>query len=150
VLRISHDQRERHQRRRAAHGRAKPRLPSPTTPYPDGHGFHHQVDLVGGPFEGSIIATSYEGWRALGSFHRELVALYRSLKGEVHLPRSYENLRVSLKGDGLGHMTVQADALAGDCMDTRLSFNFRIDQTQLSDVIADVERLFLEPARKDR
>jgi len=122
----------------------------PPTPYRDGHGFHHQVDLVGGPFEGSIIATSYEGSRTLGSFHRELVALYRSLKGEAHLPRSYENLRVSLKGDGLGHMTVQADALAGDCMETRLSFNFRIDQTQLLDVIADVERLFLEPAREDR
>jgi hypothetical protein len=48
------------------------------------------------------------------------------------------------------NMTVQADPLAGDCMDTRLNFNFRIDQTQLPDVIADVERLFLEPARKDR
>jgi hypothetical protein len=29
-------------------------------------------------------------------------------------------------------------------MDTRLSFNFSIDQTQLLDVIAAVERLFLQ------
>jgi hypothetical protein len=41
---------------------------------------------------------------------------------------------------------VQVDALAGDCMDTRLSFHFRIDQTQLLDIVAAVERLFLQPA----
>jgi hypothetical protein len=79
------------------------------------------------------------------SFHRELVSLYQSLSGEAHLPRSYDNLKVSLKGDGLGHVTVQVDALADDCMDTRLSFNFRVDQTQLLDIVA-VERLFLQPA----
>jgi hypothetical protein len=114
--------------------------------YPDGHGLHHQVDLVGGPFQGSIVAVAYEGPRTFRSFHRELVAVYQSLCGEAHLPRSYENLKVSLKGDGLGHVTVQVDALAGDCMDTRLSFNFRIDQTQLLDIVAAVERLFLQPA----
>jgi hypothetical protein len=116
----------------------------PPDPSRDPHGLQHQVDLVGGPFQGCIIASSYEGPRTFSSFHRELVALYRSLNGEAHLPRSYENLRVSLKGDGLRHVTVQADALAGPCMDTRLSFNFSIDQTQLLDVIAAVERLFLQ------
>jgi hypothetical protein len=121
----------------------------PPRPYRDGHGFSHKVDLVGGPFGGSIIASSYAGPQTYGSFHRELLGLYRSLTGEASLPRSYENLRISLKGDGLGHLTVQADAVAGDCMDIRLSFNFRIDQTQLPDVIAAVERLFLRPAPKD-
>jgi hypothetical protein len=119
--------------------------------YPGRHGLHHRVDLVGGPFQGSIIASSYEGGRAFCSFHQELLALYDTLSGEAHLPRSYENLRISLRGDGLGHVTVEveADAVAGDFMDTRLTFNFRIDQTQLPAVIAAIERLFLQPARKD-
>ena len=50
----------------------------------------------------------------------------------------------------MGHMSVQIDAIAGNYMNTRLSFNFRIDQTQLLDVIAAMERLFLAPAREDR
>ena len=114
----------------------------PPEPYP-GDGFHHQVDLVGGPFQGAIDASSYEGPKALQPFHRQLVALYQSLKGQAELPDSYDNLKVSLSGDGLGHVTVRADAITGDYMDTRLSFTFRLDQTQLPPVIAAVERLFL-------
>jgi len=120
----------------------------PPVPYRDGSGLSHKVDLVGGPFGGSIIASSYAGPQTYRSFHRELLELYRNLNGEANLPQSYENLRVSLTGDGLGHVTVRADAVAGDCMDIRLSFNFRIDQTQLPDVIAAVE-WFLQLARKD-
>lgn len=114
--------------------------------YSDGHGFRHQVDLVGGPFQGSIVASSYESLRALGSFYRDLLALYQNLTGEAHLPASYENLRLSLKGDGRGHIAVQVEALAGPSMDTRLSFNFNIDQTQLAGTVATIERLFLELA----
>jgi hypothetical protein len=46
--------------------------------------------------------------------------------------------------------TVQVQATAGDCMDTRLSFNFRIDQTLLPSVIAGVERFFLSSASRSR
>jgi hypothetical protein len=67
------------------------------------------------------------------------------LNGEARLPRACQNLRVSLKGDGLGHVDVHVDAFAGYGTEPRLIFTFRIDQTQLLDVIADVERLFLEP-----
>lgn len=38
-------------------------------PYPDGHGFHHLVDLVGGAFRGTIKAMSYEHPRALHFFY---------------------------------------------------------------------------------
>ena len=111
----------------------------------DGHGFLHHVDLVGGPFHGTIDASSYVGPRALVVFHQELVALYESLKGEAHLPNTYENLRMSLKGDGLGHIVVQVEAHAvaqveatvSECL---LNFGFAIDQTQLPTVIATVER----------
>src|ERR1700739_2746859 len=115
----------------------------PPEPYPGGHGFHHQVDLVGGPFQGVIDALSYEGPIALRSFHQQLVEPYQNLIGEVCLPNCYENLRLSLKGDGLGHVTVHTDVAAGDLMDVRLTFNFAIDQTPLPKIIADVKRLFL-------
>ena len=111
----------------------------PPVSYPDGHGFHQQVDLVGGPFRGSINASSYEGPLTLRSFHEQLVALYDGLAGKAQLPDTYENLKVSLTGDGLGHIGVHVDAIAGDTMDTRLSFRFQIDQTYLPRIVAVIE-----------
>lgn len=111
--------------------------------YPDGHGFHHLVDLVGGPFRGSIDASSYEGCEAYRGFRDGLVALYKSLQGEARLPISYENLDVSLIGDGRGHIRVHVHAVAGHTMDIKLSFNFGIDQTHLPAIIKAVERVFI-------
>jgi hypothetical protein len=115
-------------------------------PYSDGHGYHHQVDLVGGPFRGTINASSYERIRGLRQFRDLLAALYQTLRGEAHLSAAYENLKLSLQGDGLGHIVVQVDARAGDCMEMKLSFNFVIDQTQLPEVIAQIDRFCLSLA----
>jgi hypothetical protein len=112
----------------------------PPLPYPDGHGFKQQVDLVAGPFQGTISASSYERLRALRPFHQQLVSLHQSLSGEARLPDSYDTIKVSLKGDGRGHVTVRVDAIAGPCMDVRLSFGFGIDQTHLPPIIATIER----------
>jgi hypothetical protein len=76
----------------------------------------------------------------LRQFRDQLAALYRTLNGEARLSPAYENLWLSLEGDGLGHITVQVDARAGACMEMKLSFSFVIDQTQLPEVIARVER----------
>jgi hypothetical protein len=119
----------------------------PPEPYAGGHGYHHRVDLVGGPFRGSIDASCYEPPTALRSFHRQLLALYQSLQGEARLPHSYENLKLVLKGDGLGHVNVQVAAVAGDLRDIHLSFAFRIDQTEVAPIIAAIERLFLGQSR---
>jgi hypothetical protein len=121
----------------------------PPMPYPDGHGFHHQADVICGPFQGAIEAISYERPIALQVFHRQLVILYRSLKGEAELPSSYENLKVSLTGDGLGHITVRVDVRehVSAAHNVRLSFTFGIDQTHLPPAISAVERLFLRPER---
>ena len=118
----------------------------PVAQYPDGHGFHHQVDLVGVPFHGSIDASSYEGIKTFVSFHAQLIELYESLTGEARLPSSYKNLEVSLIGDGLGHVMVRVSALAGPSMGTRLSFDFTLDQTQLPAVISAVQKFLIMPA----
>jgi hypothetical protein len=116
----------------------------PPEPYADGHGYHHRVDLVAGPFQGTIDATSYQNVGVLRRFHDELIVLYQDLKGEAHLGGGYENLTIDLVGDGLGHIAVHVEAIAGDCMDTRLSYTFTIDQTQLPSAIASIAK-FLPP-----
>ena len=113
----------------------------PPVPYSGGYGFHHQVDLVGGPFSGSIEASHYENaeayWR---SRYQEVIGLYRNLSGEVHLANAYENLRVSLRGNDRGHVFVRVEANAGNEMDKQLNYNFTVDQTHLVGVYAILEQ----------
>lgn len=118
----------------------------PPKRYPDSSGFSHQVDLVGGPFAGSILAESYYDLEGFMSFHEDLLQLYRTLSGVVHLAEGYENFSLSLKGDGLGHITVKVEAVDNHGMDIRLTFGFEIEQTQLPQVISDVEKHFLQRA----
>jgi hypothetical protein len=116
----------------------------PPQPDPHGHGFRQLVDIVAGSFRGTIEAECYDP-RALHSFHQQLQELYQSLKGKAELPCSYENLKVSLEGDGMGHMTVRVEAREGFAMNVRLNFFFQIDQTELRAVIDSTERLLDQP-----
>ena len=100
-------------------------------------GYDQQVDLVAGPFRGTIKASAYAN--GLPSFHRQLTELNQTLKGEAELS-AYENFKLSLKGDGLGHIEVKVEATVYDSTIVQLSFNFDIDQTQLPAVITAIER----------
>jgi len=115
----------------------------PPKPYSDGHGFHHLIDIVSGPFQGTVETSSYEGVTALASFRDDLAVLYEKLKGEAHLPRSYENAMLSVRGDGLGHLVVAGEVRAGYVMQSRLQFEFSIDQTHLPEIMRAIDRFFL-------
>jgi len=119
-------------------GRSRVEL-HPPQPYPDGVGFHHQVNLSAGPFNGIIDASSYESVPALQAFHDQLVTLYNTLVGEARLPESYENLQLKLRGDGRGHIAIEVVA-RGERIGELLTFDFEIDQTQLPAIIAGIER----------
>jgi len=116
----------------------------PPLPYPDGSGFHHQVDLIAPPFHGAIEASSYGSLRVLRPFREQLIKLYDALEGEARLPETYDNLQLRLRGDGRGHIAIEVAARGeriGDC----LTFSFAIDQTQLLAIIDGIER-FLKNA----
>ena len=68
----------------------------PPESYPDGICYHHYVDIVAGPFHGTIDATSFVKVQALDQFRKELVALYENLTGEAHLKNVYENFKLEL------------------------------------------------------
>jgi hypothetical protein len=108
-------------------------------PYRDGHGYHHLIDLFAGPFRGTIDANTYVSVSAIGRFRDALIQLHQDLAGEARL--EYENFKLSLVGDGRGHILVQVKAMAGPIMETRLTYEFGLDQTQLPQVIASIARL---------
>lgn len=108
-------------------------------PYPDGHGYHHLVDLFAGPFRGTIDANTYVNVSAIGRFREALIRLHQNLFGEARL--DYENFSLSFAGDGRGHILVHVKAMAGPSMETRLTYEFGLDQTQLPDVVASIARV---------
>jgi hypothetical protein len=108
--------------------------------YSDWSGYHHLVELVAGPFRGIIDAESYGGIAALTRFHDALVQLYQSLSGEAVLDW-YENFSLRLVGDGRGHILVQVKAMAGPSIETRLTYEFGLDQTYLPEAIGSLARL---------
>jgi hypothetical protein len=104
------------------------------------NGFDHRVDLVGGPFRGSIKASAY--LNPYERFCAELATLYETLTGAPELG-GYENLNLSLKGDGLGHIQADVCAIADHVRDTKLTYQMTLDQTQLPEIIASIRRIFL-------
>jgi hypothetical protein len=108
-------------------------------PYPDGHGYHHLVDLFAGPFRGTIDANTYVNVSAICRFRDALIQLHQNLTGEARL--GYENFKLGCVGNGRGHILVQVKAMAGPIMETRLTYEFGLDQTQLPQVIASIARL---------
>ncbi|TWB62178.1 WapI family immunity protein [Nitrospirillum viridazoti] len=107
---------------------------------PDGHGFDMKVDLVGGPFTGNILATTYLPLQAWDQFRRDLRRLHRSLKGEASTDTWFSNFGLVLKGDGRGHIRVTADARDEWADASTLSFSFTIDQTHLPPFIAILDQ----------
>jgi hypothetical protein len=68
-----------------------------------------------------------------------LIRLHQNLSGEARL--EYENFSLSFAGDGRGHILVQVKAMAGPIMETRLTYEFGLDQTQLPEAIGSLARL---------
>jgi len=85
--------------------------------------------------EGSVIAVSYANVTTWAKFRDALRALYENLSGKVELGPVFDKLRLSFRGDGMGHFEVDVEIRDGDILDTRLSFRFSVDQTQLPAVI---------------
>ena len=114
----------------------------PPEVYSDGHGFHHDVEIVSGPFAGRFKASSYEDKAAFfRRLRRDLISLYEALSGEASLGSSYENLKLSLKGDGRGNFAVEGVVAGGDMLEARLHLRFSMDQTQLPAIISSIDQI---------
>jgi hypothetical protein len=102
--------------------------------------FEHRIDVVAGAFRGTLNGVVYaSGWR---HFRDQLVALYESLSGNASLG-GYENLKLDMKGDGLGHIAVSVEATDDHVRPIQLSFSIFLDQTQLPTIGTAIEGAFL-------
>jgi hypothetical protein len=106
-------------------------------------GFPTKIDLVAGPFRGSIVddTIGYE------QFYRELVDLYKSLSGTARLS-SYEHFSLKLTASRTGSIWIRVVSFGNHCPMVKLEYEFGFDQTYLPPIIKSIERLFLNQREK--
>ncbi len=102
----------------------------------DGPYFEVDFNVFAGGFEG--VTSDYLSLGALTLFGTQLEALYKTLQGEAFLGTLERNFSVELRGDGLGHVTVQFDVMDNTAC---LKFAAEIDQTFLPELINQVRKV---------
>ena len=106
------------------------------------------VDIVTGPFSGSYEARCLA--QKLSPFRAELELLYERLDGDATLRPDWEgSLALLLHGDGLGHVSIKAEACPNPATGPWLRFVLpSIDQTFLRPLIDALRELEVQfPAR---
>jgi hypothetical protein len=110
------------------------------------HGLEHRLDVVAGSFRGLLVVDCYA--RAHRIFHQDLSTLHRKLSGEARL-EAYENLQMVFSGDGQGHIAVKVLVYADHERPIRLEFRIFLDQTELPQILRQVEDAFIRDIPPD-
>jgi len=100
------------------------------------------VSLKAGGFQGQFQAQLRTS--DFIHFKVELVQLYSTLKGTATFNTLEEQVKISVVGDGVGHIV--AHCLAMDCAGAgnRLSFEIELDQSYLPEVIGQLDSIVRE------
>ena len=78
-------------------------------------------------------------------FKQELIKLYDNLNGSANFECLEHYLTIKIKGDGLGHFTAYCEAIDKPSDDeNKLSFSFYFDQTQIKDLVNQLDLITKE------
>jgi hypothetical protein len=88
-----------------------------------------EAEVRCGPWQGRVRVEFYSN--ELERFAEEIRKLYRELSGQAILHPIETYITITLTGDGRGGIKVDGYALSDFVTDTRLCFQFTIDQTFL-------------------
>jgi hypothetical protein len=114
---------------------------------PPAAGIPTRVDMVAGPFRGSVLDETAEGYER---FHRELVALHESRAGTAQLTSLEGHFSLVLTVLPHGAISVNVAAVGSYVPRIRLEFEFEIDQAYLPAIIARIEQTFLDDKHRTR
>jgi hypothetical protein len=103
----------------------------------NGGGDHVSIRVKGKGYNGEGWTGQMKGYLRKGElqqFAQEIRELNRKLVGTAELDPLEPNLRLTLEGDGRGHIAVEGMARNDFASGTKLDFKFEIDQTYLNDI----------------
>ncbi len=95
------------------------------------------VSVAVGGFRGRFQATFRTA--ELTEFRDQLMALYKSLKGEAKLITMEAQLLLSLTGNGRGDISLKGEAWDQPGIGNRLSFGIDLDQTHLASTLRELD-----------
>lgn len=98
---------------------------------PDGW-LEAEIEVHCDGWSGKMNANFFKG--ELSRFADEIWKLHRDLAGTARLEPREPNLILEMKGDGKGHISLNGVAQNTFGRDTRLTFQFEIDQTYLKGI----------------
>lgn len=98
-----------------------------------------EVAVAAGGFEARFPAELRTD--AFQRLHREAAALYESLNGKARFESAEGQLRLTLTGDGRGHIRLDGTARDHPGSDNALDFRIDFDQTQLFGAVAQLDEL---------
>lgn len=98
-----------------------------------------EIEVAAGGFNGRFRA--FLRTADFPPFRKQLQHLYKRLEGVASFTTLEGQLALRLTGDGKGHISVEGSAVDVAGTGNRLIFEFEIDQTYLSRVIAELERV---------
>jgi len=74
-------------------------------------------------------------------FKDQLETLYKNLKGVARFSAIEGWMNLKVIGDGLGHMTSECQLFLGNVLTTKFEFEIEFDQTELSQLIFDIDKI---------
>lgn|SRR5690554_1180457 len=104
-----------------------------------GDDFICRVEIVSHGF--SCDRPFYFSRSYLERFCEALEAIDTSLEGHAELRHEFEDDRIRIKGDGLGHLEISGTIVELGELEQQLSFAFVTDQTCLRTLIPDIQRV---------
>jgi hypothetical protein len=110
--------------------------------YWDGNWLDAKIELRAGGFRGRFHA--YLRGEELKTFHDALNRLYAFAATEADFETMEEQLRIKIKGDGLGHFEAACVAEDKAGIGNRLSFSLNFDQTEIPIILSGLESVMKE------
>ena len=109
--------------------------------YWDGNWLSVDIYISSGAFTGNIKHDVCLRTNEFKSFLTQIEPMYESLKGTAEYTSLEDWIKITIRGDGLGHFTAEGFVIDKHCEGNKLNFSIHFDQTSLPQTISNLKEL---------
>ena len=100
-----------------------------------------EIHISSGAFTGHITHDVLLRTTEFKSFLTQVEPLYESPKGVAEYSSLEDWIKITIRGDGLGHFTAEGFVIDNHCEGNKLNFSIHFDQTSLPQTISSLKEL---------
>ena len=109
--------------------------------YWDGNWLSVDIHVSSGAFTEHITHDVCLRTTEFKSFLTQIEPLYESLKGTAEYASLEDWIKITIRGDGLGHFIAEGFVIDNHCEGNKLNFSIHFDQTSLPQTISNLKGL---------